>query len=38
MNDENHEKYMKEMFHEEERTDHPGVLPAKDRIKTYKTK
>ena len=33
MDEEHNEKYMKQMFYEEERTDHPGVLPAKDRIR-----
>ena len=38
MDDEQHEKYMKKMFYNEERTEHNGILPAKDRIKQYKTK
>lgn len=38
MDDENHDKYMREMFYNEERTEHKGVLPARDRIKQYKTK
>lgn len=38
MDDEAHDRYMKKMFAEEERTDHRGVLPAKDRIKQYKVK
>jgi hypothetical protein len=29
---------MREIFEAEERTDHKGILPAKDRIKQYKTK
>lgn len=29
---------MKEMFDYEERTEHKGILPAKDRILNYKTK
>ena len=29
---------MREIFEEQERTDHKGILPAKDRIKQYKTK
>jgi len=38
MNDEGHEKYMKDFFYYKERTDHKGIIPAKDRIKQYKTK
>lgn len=38
MDDEKHEQYMREIFEAEERTDHKGILPAKDRIKQYKTK
>lgn len=29
---------MRQIFEEGERTDHPKILPAKDRIKQYKTK
>jgi hypothetical protein len=29
---------MREMFDEKERNEIPSVLPAKDRIKLYKTK
>lgn len=36
MDDEKHERYMRTMFQEEERTEHSGVPPAKDRIKNYK--
>lgn len=38
MDDDNHDRYMKEMFYNEERTEHKGILPARDRIKQYKTK
>ena len=44
MDDEAHDRYMKEMFEADEgyyypeRTDHKGILPAKDRIKQYKVK
>lgn len=38
MDDENHDRYMREMFYNEERTEHKGILPARDRIKQYKTK
>lgn len=33
MDDENHDRYMREMFYNEERTEHKGILPARDRIK-----
>lgn len=43
MDDEKHEEYMRDMFrnyeyHPAERTDISSVLPAKDRIKQYKTR
>lgn len=38
LDDERHEQYMREIFEAEERTDHKGILPAKDRIRQYKTK
>lgn len=38
MNDELHERHMKDIFAEGERTDHKGIIPAKDRIKQYKTR
>lgn len=38
MDDEQHERYMKDIFAEGERTDHKGIIPAKDRIKQYKTR
>lgn len=38
IDDEKHEQYMREIFKADERTDHKGILPAKDRIKQYKTK
>lgn len=38
MDDEKHEEYMRAIFEGEERTDHKGILPAKDRIRHYKTK
>jgi|DEB0MinimDraft_12_1074336.scaffolds.fasta_scaffold44949_1 hypothetical protein len=38
MDDEKHEKYMREMFEYEERTEHRGVIPARDRIKQFKTR
>jgi hypothetical protein len=33
MDDEHHDRYMREMFYNEERTEHKGILPARDRIK-----
>ncbi len=36
--DEQHDKYLKDMFYNEERTEHKGILPARERIKQYKTK
>lgn len=33
MDDDKHEKYMRENFEAEWRTEHKGVLPAKDRIR-----
>ena len=38
MDDEKHEEHMREIFKEKFRTDHKGILPAKDRIKQFKTK
>jgi hypothetical protein len=40
MDDERHDRYMRDMFKDEnkERNEIPSVLPAKDRIKLYKTK
>ena len=38
MDDENHDRYMRDMFYNEERTEHKGILPARDRIRQYKTK
>lgn len=38
MDDEKHEAYMREMFEHEERTEHKGIMPARDRIRQYKTK
>jgi hypothetical protein len=38
MDDEIHDRYIREMFEEGERTEHKGILPARDRIKQYKTK
>ena len=38
MDDEKHDRYMRDMFDEKERNEIPSVLPAKDRIKLYKTK
>ena len=38
MDDERHDKYMRDMFKKNERKEIPSVLPAKDRIKLYKTK
>lgn len=38
MDDEKHDKYMKMLFEEQERTEIKGILPARDRIKQYKTK
>lgn len=38
LDDEAHEKYMKNLFMNfpEQRTDHKGIIPPKDRIKNYK--
>lgn len=38
MDDERHDRYMKDLFEDGERTEHKGILPARDRIKQYKTK
>lgn len=38
MDDEKHDAEMRRMFRDEERTEIPSVLPAKDRIKLYRTK
>lgn len=38
MDDEKHESYMREVFKNEMRTDHKGIMPAKDRIRQYKTR
>lgn len=38
MDDEKHDKYMRDMFEKDERKEIASVLPAKDRIKLYKTK
>lgn len=39
MDNEKHEEYMRNMFkYPKERTDISSVLPAKDRIKQYKTR
>lgn len=38
MDDERHDRYMRDMFKKNERKEIPSVLPAKDRIKLYKTK
>mmetsp|Transcript_6749 Transcript_6749/g.11323 ORF Transcript_6749/g.11323 Transcript_6749/m.11323 type:complete len:93 (+) Transcript_6749:19-297(+) len=32
------DRMMKDMFYREERTEHKGILPAKERIKQYKIK
>ena len=38
LDDEAHERYMKSLFmqYPEQRTDHKGIIPPKDRIKNYK--
>ena len=33
MDDDKHEKYMRELFYEKERTELKGIPPAKDRIR-----
>ena len=33
MDDENHDRYMRDMFYNEERTEHKGILPARERIR-----
>jgi hypothetical protein len=33
MDDEKHEKYMRNMFYNDERSELKGVIPARDRIK-----
>jgi hypothetical protein len=38
MDDEKHDRYMRGMFENNERKEIPSVLPAKDRIKLYKTR
>lgn len=39
MDDDKHDKYMREMFQfPEERTEHKGIIPARERIKQYKCK
>ena len=38
MDDDNHDKYLRAMFEYYERTEHKGIIPARDRIKQYKTK
>jgi hypothetical protein len=38
MDDDLHDKYMKNMFYQGERDDCEGVVPARERIKQYKTR
>ena len=39
MDNDRHDKYMRDMFlYPEERTEHKGIIPARERIKQYKTK
>lgn len=38
MDDDKHDKYLRDMFAWEERTEHKGIIPARERIKQYKTK
>ena len=38
MDDDKHDKYLRDMFYYEERTEHKGIIPARERIKQYKTK
>lgn len=43
MDDDLHDKYMKKMFYADnsedaERSECPGVIPARERIKQYKVK
>jgi len=38
MDDDKHEKYMRDLFYNRDRTELKGIPPAKDRIRQYKTK
>jgi hypothetical protein len=38
MDDDNHDKMLRAMFEYDERTEHKGIIPARERIKQYKTK
>ena len=40
MDDDLHDKYLRDMFYylPVERTEHKGIIPARERIKQYKTK
>ena len=38
MDNDAHDKYMRDMFYYDERTEHKGIIPARERIKQYKTK
>ena len=36
--DDKHDKMLRAMFEYDERTEHKGIIPARERIKQYKTK
>jgi hypothetical protein len=38
MDDDKHDRKLRDMFLYEERTEHKGIIPARERIKQYKTK
>ena len=38
MDDDKHDRMMRDMFLDYERTEHKGIIPARERIKQYKTK
>ena len=38
MDDDKHDKMLRAMFEYEERTEHKGIVPARERIKQYKTR
>lgn len=38
MDDDKHDKMLRAMFEYDERTEHKGIIPARERIKQYKTK
>ena len=38
MDDDKHDRKLRDMFRYDERTEHKGIIPARERIKQYKTK